>query len=203
MSSYIVAITGASGAVYGKRLLDYLVRNGLTVHLTVTKEAWWILKDETGLIIEGTEEEVQSSLCEHYGVSKGTLHYYDEYNLKAPIASGSFRNDGMIIVPCSMKTVAAIASGVSSNLVGRSADVILKEKRKLIIVPRETPLNTVHLKNLLALSEMGVHIIPAMPAFYNKPETVDDMVEFIVGRILDTLSIDNHLYSRWDGGNNP
>ena len=203
MSSYIVAITGASGAVYGKRLLDYLVRNGLTVHLTVTKEAWWILKDETGLIIEGTEEEIQSSLCGYYGVSKGTLHYYDEYNLKAPIASGSFRNDGMIIVPCSMKTVAAIASGVSSNLVGRSADVILKEKRKLIIVPRETPLNTVHLKNLLALSEMGVHIIPAMPAFYNKPETVDDMVEFIVGRILDALSIDNHLYSRWDGGNNP
>lgn len=203
MSSYIVAITGASGAVYGKRLLDYLVRNELTVHLTVTKEAWWILKDETGLFIEGTEDEVQSSLCDYYGVSKGILHYYDENNLKAPIASGSFRNDGMIIVPCSMKTVASIASGVSSNLVGRSADVILKEKRKLILVPRETPLNTVHLKNLLALSEMGVHIIPAMPAFYNKPETVDDMVEFIVGRILDALSIDNHLYSRWDGGNNP
>src|SRR3989337_2254668 len=193
MSSYIVAITGASGAVYGKRLIDFLVRNGGKVHVTVTKEAWWILKDETGLIIEGTEEEVQSSLCEHYGVSKGTLHYYDENNLKAPIASGSFRNDGMIIVPCSMKTAASIASGVSSNLVGRSADVILKEKRKLIIVPRETPLNTVHLRNLLALSEMGIHIIPAMPAFYNKPETIADMVEFIVGRILDALSIDNYI----------
>ena len=204
MPSYIVAITGASGAVYGMRLLSYLVKNGLTVHLTVTKEAWWILKDETGFIMEGSEEEIQSSLCGYYGVSKETLHYYEENNLKAPIASGSFRNDGMIIVPCSMKTVASIASGVSSNLVGRSADVILKEKRKLIIVPRETPLNTVHLRNLLALSEMGIHIIPAMPAFYNKPETIADMVEFIVGRILDALSIDNHLYSRWDGGgNNP
>src|SRR4030067_1618306 len=202
MPSYIVAITGASGAVYGMQLLSYLVKNGLTVHLTVTKEAWWILKDETGFIMEGTEEEIQSSLCEYYGVSKGTLHYYEENNLKAPIASGSFRNDGMIIVPCSMKTVASIASGVSSNLVGRSADVIIKEKRKLIIVPRETPLNTVHLRNLLTLSEMGIHIIPAMPAFYNKPETIADMVEFIVGRILDALSIDNQLYSRWDGGGN-
>ncbi len=199
MSSYIIAITGASGAVYGVRLLGYLLKNGLTVHLTVTKEAWWIIKDETGLIMEGSEEEIRSSLCEYFGVSIGLLHYYEENNLKAPIASGSFRNDGMIIVPCSMKTAASIASGVSSNLVGRSADVILKEKRKLIIVPRETPLNTVHLKNLLALSEMGIHIIPAMPAFYNKPETIADMVEFIVGRILDALSIDNHLYSRWDG----
>jgi len=90
MSSYIVAITGASGAVYGKRLIDFLVRNGLTVHLTVTKEAWWILKDETGLIIEGTEEEIQSSLCEHYGVSKGTLHYYDEYNSRLPLPAGLF-----------------------------------------------------------------------------------------------------------------
>ncbi len=199
MPSYIVAITGASGAVYGMRLLEFLVSHGLTVHLTVTKEAWWILKDETGFIAEGSEEEIRSSLCGNYGVSKETLYCYDENNLKAPVASGSFQNDGMIIVPCSMKTAASIASGVSSNLVGRSADVILKEKRKLIIVPRETPLNTVHLKNLLTLSEMGIHIIPAMPAFYNKPATIADMVEFIVGRILDALSIDNNLYSRWNG----
>lgn len=201
MSSYIIAITGASGAIYGMRLLEYLVKNGLTVYLTVTKEAWWILKDETGLFRDGTEDEtedeINSSLCEYYGVSEEILHYYDENNMKAPVASGSFRTDGMVIVPCSMKTVASIASGVSSNLVGRSADVILKEKRKLIIVPRETPLNTVHLRNLLTLSEMGIHIIPAMPAFYNKPATIDDMVEFIVGRILDALCIDNNLYARW------
>jgi 4-hydroxy-3-polyprenylbenzoate decarboxylase len=201
MSSYIIAVTGASGAIYGMRLLEYLVKNGLTVYLTVTKEAWWILKDETGLFRAGTEDEtedeINSSLCEYYGVSKEILHYYGENNMKAPVASGSFRTDGMVIVPCSMKTVASIASGVSSNLVGRSADVILKEKRKLIIVPRETPLNTVHLRNLLTLSEMGIHIIPAMPAFYNKPATIDDMVEFIVGRILDALCIDNNLYARW------
>lgn len=204
MSSYIIAVTGASGAIYGMRLLEYLVKNGLTVYLTVTKEAWWILKDETGLFRAGTEDEtedeINSSLCEYYGVSKEILHYYDENNMKAPVASGSFRTDGMVIVPCSMKTVASIASGVSSNLVGRSADVILKEKRKLIIVPRETPLNTVHLRNLLTLSEMGIHIIPAMPAFYNKPATIDDMVEFIVGRILDALCIDNNLYARWGAG---
>ena len=200
MSSYIIAITGASGAIYGMRLLEYLVKNGLTVYLTVTKVAWWILKDETGLFRDGTEDEINSSLCEYYGVSKEILHYYDENNMKAPVASGSFRTDGMVIVPCSMKTVASIASGVSSNLVGRSADVILKEKRKLIIVPRETPLNTVHLRNLLTLSEMGIHIIPAMPAFYNKPATIDDMVEFIVGRILDALCIDNNLYARWGAG---
>src|SRR3990170_2261034 len=204
MSSYIIAITGASGAIYGMRLLEYLVKNGLTVYLTVTKEAWWILKDETGLFRAGTEDEtedeINSSLCEYYGVSKEVLHYYDENNMKAPVASGSFHTDGMVIVPCSMKTVASIASGVSSNLVGRSADVILKEKRKLIIVPRETPLNTVHLRNLLTLSELGIHIIPAMPAFYNKPATIDDMVEFIVGRILDALCIDNNLYARWGAG---
>ncbi len=199
MSVFIVAITGASGAIYGTQLLGFLVRHGFTVHLTVTEEAWWILKEETGLIAEGREENIRSSLCDYFGVSGGGLYYHDEKNLKAPIASGSFRTDGMIIVPCSMKTTASIATGVSSNLVGRSADVILKEQRKLIIVPRETPLNTVHLKNLLTLSEMGVHIIPAMPAFYNKPETIADMVEFVVGRILDALSIDNQLYSRWDG----
>lgn len=197
MSSYIIAITGASGAIYGIRLLEYLLKNGVTVYLTVTKEAWWIMKDETGLFSEGTEEEINSSLCEFYGVSREMLYYYDENNMKAPIASGSFRTDGMVIIPCSMKTVASIASGVSSNLVGRSADVILKEKRKLIIVPRETPLNTVHLRNLLCLSEMGIHIIPAMPAFYNKPATIADMVEFITGRILDVLCIDNNLYNRW------
>ncbi len=199
MPSYIVAITGASGAVYGTRLISFLVKHGFTVHLTVTKEAWWILKDEAELFAEGTEDEIRSSLCGYFGVSREMLYYYDENNMKSPISSGSFRNNGMIIVPCSMKTVASVASGVSSNLVGRSADVILKEQRKLIIVPRETPLNTVHLKNLLTLSEMGVHIIPAMPAFYNKPETIADMVAFIVGRILDALSIDNQIYSRWDG----
>ncbi len=197
MSSYIIAITGASGAIYGIRLLEYLLKNRVTVYLTVTKEAWWIIKDETGLFREGTEEEINSSLCEFYGVSREMLYYYDENNMKAPIASGSFRTDGMIIIPCSMKTVASIASGVSSNLVGRSADVMLKEKRKLIIVPRETPLNTVHLRNLLSLSELGIHIIPAMPAFYNKPTTIADMVEFITGRILDALNIDNNLYNRW------
>lgn len=197
MSAYIIAITGASGSIYGVRLLDYMVKNGFKIYLTITKEGWYILKEETGFYWEGREEEINYAICKHYDVSKDRFRYYDEENLTAAIASGSVSTDGMIVVPCSMKTAASIVSGVASNLIGRAADVIIKEKRKLIIVPRETPLNTIHLRNLLALSEMGIHVIPAMPAFYNKPESIADIVDFIVGRILDSLHIENCLYKRW------
>ena len=197
MSSYIIAITGASGTVYGIRLLKYMLGNGIRVYLTITKEGWDIMRDEAGLYWEGGEDEVNSALRKYFGAAEETLRYYHEDNLRASIASGSVHTDGMIIVPSSMKTVASIASGVASNLVGRAADVILKEKRKLVIVPRETPLNSIHLRNLLTLSEMGAHIIPAMPAFYNRPKTIEDIVDFIAGRILDALYIDNSLYRRW------
>ena len=197
MSTYIIAITGASGAIYGIKLLDYMVRNGCKVYLTITKEGWYILKEEVGFFWEGGEDEINDAICKYYGVSVESLRYYKEDNLTAAIASGSVPTDGMIIVPCSMKTVASIACGFTSNLVSRAADVILKEKRRLIIVPREAPLNSIHLRNLLTLSEMGVHVIPAMPAFYNKPERIADMVDFIVGRILDGLYIENTLYKRW------
>jgi len=200
MPTYIIAITGASGVVYGLRLLDFMVNNGMEVHLIVTKEGWYILREEAGFFWEGDEGEISSAIQKFYGVKEENLRYYDEKNLAAPIASGSVPTDGMIIVPCSMKMVASISCGIASNLVGRAADVILKEKRRLIIVPRETPLNTIHLRNLLTLSEMGVHIIPAMPAFYNRPETITDIVDFIVGRILDNLHIKNDLYKRWSGG---
>ncbi len=197
MSAYIIAITGASGAIYGVRLLEYMVRKGFKVYLTITREGWYILKEEVGFFWEGGEKEINSAICKYYGVSSESLHYYSEDNLTAPIASGSVHTDGMIVIPCSMKVVASMACGFASNLVERAADVILKEKRRLIIVPRETPLNSIHLRNLLTLSEMGVHVIPAMPAFYSRPEKVADIVDFIVGRVLDSLHIENNLYKRW------
>ncbi len=195
--SYIVAITGASGSIYGIRLLENLTRNGCRIYLTITKEGWYILKEETGFFCEGSEAEISSYICRYFKAEPENLHYFNEENLLAPIASGSVHTDGMIVVPCSMKAAASIACGLASNLVERAADVTLKEKRKLIIVPRETPLNSIHLRNLLTLSELGVHIIPAMPAFYNKPKSIDDIIAFIVGRILDSLHIENTLYQRW------
>ncbi|OGW59223.1 MAG: aromatic acid decarboxylase [Nitrospirae bacterium RIFCSPHIGHO2_02_FULL_42_12] len=196
--SYIIAITGASGAIYGVRLLEYMVKNGHVIHLTVTREGWYILNEEAGFSWEGNEKEIASAISKYYGTSTENLHYYNEDNLSASIASGSVHIDGMIVVPCSMKVVASVACGFASNLVERAADVTLKEKRRLIIVPRETPLNSIHLRNLLTLSEMGVHVIPAMPAFYGRPETIADIVDFIVGRILDSLHIDNDFYKRWN-----
>ena len=197
MPAYIIAITGASGAIYGIRLLEYMLKKGLKIHLTITKEGLYILREEIGVLWEGKECEINALICNYYGVSKDTLCYYDETNLTATIASGSVQTDGMIVVPCSMKVTSSIACGFASNLVERAADVILKEKRPLIIVPRETPLNSIHLRNLLTLSDMGVHVIPAMPAFYTKPTTVADIVDFVVGRILDSLHIENNLFKRW------
>lgn len=203
MPAYIIAITGASGIIYGLRLIEYMVSNGFKVYLTITREGRYILKKEMELFWEAeTEEEINRIICKYYGTSIGNLRYYDEDNLTAAIASGSVSTAGMVIVPCSMKTIAAIANGLASNLVGRAADVTLKEKRQLIVVPRETPLNSIHIRNLLTLSEMGVHIIPAMPAFYNRPESITEIVDFIVGRILDSLHIENSLYKRWGGSQN-
>ncbi len=197
MPAYIIAITGASGAIYGIRLLECMLKNGFKIHLTITKEGLYILKEEVGVLWEGEECEINSVICNYYGVSRDMLCYYDETNLSAAIASGSVHTDGMIVIPCSMKVAASIACGFAANLVERAADVTLKEKRPLIIVPRETPLNSIHLRNLLTLSDMGVHIIPAMPAFYSKPTTVTDIVNFVVGRVLDSLHIENNLFKRW------
>jgi len=191
---YIIAITGASGAIYGIRLLEYMLKQGFDIYLTISEEAKYIIKDEIGLTLG---EDVHASLCDFFKIKGQNLLYYPEDDLTAPIASGSNPVKGMVIVPSSMKVVSAVACGFASNLIERAADVILKERRLLIIVPRETPLNRIHLRNLLTLSEMGVHVIPAMPAFYHKPSTVDDMVNFIVGRILDGLHIENNLYRRW------
>lgn len=179
----LVGITGASGALYGIRILEALKECNIETHLIVSKWAEKTIKIETPY----TLEEIKSLAS----------FYYSSENQAALISSGSFITDGMIIAPCSMKSVASIRHGFSDNLISRAADVILKEQRKLVLVTREAPLSTIHLENMLALSKMGSVILPPMPAFYNKPKTIDDIVNHTVARALDQFSIDNSLTKRW------
>jgi len=179
----IVAITGASGVVYGKRLLEALREKKVETYLVVSKAAESVIEHE----LKMTKRELE----------KLAIHVYDVNDLSAPIVSGSFKTDGMIVIPCSMKTLAGITHGYSDNLILRAADVTLKEKRKLILVPRETPLSVVHLRNMLNLASQGVFILPAMPAYYHKPEKLEDVIDFIVGKALDLLGIEHQLFKRW------
>jgi 4-hydroxy-3-polyprenylbenzoate decarboxylase len=197
MATFIVGISGASGAPYALRLLQALVKGGHSVYLSISGDGLSILHDETGLKLKGMEADVRSALEKHLKAKKGQVSYFDENNMYAPIASGSVKVDAMVVIPCSMKTLAAIAQGYASTLIERAADVTLKERRKLIIVPRETPLSAIHLRNMLTLAELGCHIIPAMPAFYHHPKHVSEMVDFIVGRVLDSMGIENDLSPRW------
>jgi len=180
-----VAISGASGVVYGKRLLEMLQDKKVETHLIVSKAAEKVIEHE----LEITKEDIE----------KLAVHSYDIDNLSAPTVSGSFKTDGMIIIPCSMKTLAGIAHGYSDNLTLRTADVTLKEKRKLILVPRETPLNVIHLRNMLELAQQGVTIIPAMPAYYHKPQNIGNIIDYVVGKVLDCLGIEHALFKRWVG----
>ncbi len=197
MSTYTVAISGASGAPYAFRLLQALIKGGHTIYLSISGDGLSILNDETGLMLKGSETDIQFALEKHLEAKEGQISYFDEDNMYAPIASGSVKVDAMVVIPCSMKTLAAIAHGFASNLIERAADVMIKEKRKLIIVPRETPLSAIHLRNMLTLAESGCHIIPAMPAFYHHPKQISDMVDFIAGRVLDSMGIENDLSPRW------
>jgi 4-hydroxy-3-polyprenylbenzoate decarboxylase len=187
-----VGITGASGSIYAVRLVEELLKYGHEVHLVITDNGRKVMAYETGL--DGGQ-----ILQKTGGISRRS-GIYDNSDLFAPIASGSFKTDGMVVIPCSMATLGEIASGSSKNLLGRAADVCIKEKRKLVLVPRETPLSSLHLRNMLTLSEAGVLIFPAMPAFYHRPSSVGEMVDFIVGRVLDSLGVKNELYKEWDGG---
>lgn len=181
----VVAMTGASGVVYGKRLLEILSRERVETLLVLTRSAERILAHE----LETTRQEL----------TKLAKHVHDEDELTAPISSGSYPTDGMVITPCSMKTLAGIACGFSDNLVLRAADVTIKQGRRLILVPRETPLSPIHLENMHKLACIGVTILPAMPGFYHNPKTLEDLVDFVVGKILDELNIRHSLYRRWTG----
>ncbi len=181
----IVGITGASGSVYGLRLIEVLKENHCEVHAVVTESGWQVLAYEANLTKELLRDKVD------------VLHEVD--NIGASIASGSFKNDVMVIVPCSMKTLACIANGFSDNLLTRAADVTLKEGRPLIIVPRETPLNAIHLENMLKLARLGVKIVPASPAFYHQPNSLAELVDMMVGKICDLIPLEHHLFKRWGG----
>ncbi len=197
MGRYIVGISGASGAPYALKLLQVLAKGGHSISVTISGDGLSIFRDETDILLKGTENEIRLVLEKKLKAKKEQLTYYDENNMYAPVASGSVGVDAMIVIPCSMKTMAGIAHGYASTLIERAADVTLKEKRQLVIVPRETPLSAIHLKNMLTLAELGCHIIPAMPAFYHHPRQVSDMVDFVVGRVLDSLGIENDLSPRW------
>jgi len=181
----VVGISGASGVQYGVRLLQVLQEKGCFAHLVVTDSARKILEIETDL-----------SPAE---IDRLASRVYRPHDFAAPIASGSYLFDAMVVIPCSMGTLSAIACGSSDTLITRAADVCLKERRRLILVPRETPLSLVQLRNMVAVAEAGAVVLPASPAFYSRPKNVEDLVDVLVGRVLDLLGLENDQYPRWEG----
>lgn len=193
----VVAITGASGAAYGLKLSEALLRAGARLTLLLTPAGQMVVREECGLDWEGDEATLSRRLRAHFQAGEGELAFYAGDNLMAPIASGSSAPDAMVVCPCSMGTLARIAHGNAGNLLERCADVMIKERRTLVIVPRETPLSEIHLENMLRLARMGVRMIPPMPAFYHHPRSIDDLVGFVAGKVLDALGIAHDLYERW------
>lgn len=191
----VVVITGASGARFGLRTISALLTAGQSVTLLISPAGIKVLNFEVGLDLTGNGDSISSKLQTYFDSEKIDYYAYDD--LFAPVASGSSAADAVVVVPCSMGTVGRIAAGLSNNLIERVADVALKERRQLILVPRETPFSTIHLENLLRLSQAGAQILPAMPAYYQQPETLADLDDFLVGKILDSLGIQHQLFTRW------
>lgn len=218
MPNIVLALTGASGAVYAVRLLDLLLASGHAVHLSISTAATVVFDRELGLRIDLRRFEPSqlfpdpdslpadsllrgfrpaASVLPACPGGRGAVHYHHREDFQSGIASGSFRTAGMVICPCSMGTLASIAAGQSSNLIERAADVHLKERRKLILVPRETPLGSIQLENMQRLTQAGAVILPAMPGYYHQPRTIQDLVDFVVARVLDHLAIEHQLFRRW------
>ncbi|QDT63164.1 UbiX family flavin prenyltransferase [Calycomorphotria hydatis] len=215
MKPIILAISGASGSVYGVRLLEVLLAAGREVHLVISSAAVQVFREELGIEIdlknfepqqlfrgEGAtwerrprDPELDRAIEE--ALTAERLQYHFIQNFAAGIASGSFRTEGMVICPCSMGTLGSLANGLCSNLIHRAASVHLKERRKLIVVPRETPLSGIQLGNMKTLADAGAVILPAMPGFYHEPQSIDDLVDFVVGRVCDQLEVDAELIKRW------
>jgi 4-hydroxy-3-polyprenylbenzoate decarboxylase len=195
MKKYVLAITGATGSVLGLRVLREIVKIA-EVHLLISSQSFPIILQETGIDWYGdTEEDVQARVRKSLHSEK--VYYYHEMNLAAPVSSGSFKTDGMFIVPCSMKTLSGVAHGYTENLIQRSADVTIKEGRNLIISPREMPFSAIHLENMLKLARLGVRIIPPVMGFYHRPQTIEDLVDFCAGKILDLMGIEHDIFRRW------
>jgi len=194
----VVAITGGSGSLYALRLLEVLLRSGYQIHLSISPPACAVLETEVGRNVDLDNFRLADlGIDTQAEALPGVIHYHHVRDLTAPIASGSFRTRGMIICPCSGGTMSAIAHAASTNLIHRTADVHLKEGRKLVLVPRETPLSVIQLDNMKRCAEAGAIVLPAMPGFYHGPETIGDLVDFIVARICDQLEIEHNLVKRW------
>jgi flavin prenyltransferase len=199
MRPIALGVSGASGTIYAVRSLKFLLANGYHVELVASKAAIMVWQSENGIAMPANprqQEQFWRDRCEENG---GTLNCHAWSDVGANIASGSFRTIGMVVIPCSMATVAKIAQGLSSDLLERAADVHIKEGRKLVVVPRETPLSLIHLRNLTALAKAGVRIVPAIPAWYHHPRTIEDLVDFVIARAFDQLEIDANLIQRWQG----
>jgi 4-hydroxy-3-polyprenylbenzoate decarboxylase len=189
----VVAMTGASGAPYAVRLLHVLARSGRRIHLTMSPSAVQVLRDELGL-----EFDLDAFNPVTLGIREtGRVVYHHHGDFSSGIASGSFPTGGMVIIPCSMSTLGSIAAGITTNLITRAADVHLKERRKLVLVPRETPLSLIHLENMVRVTQAGAVVLPAMPGWYHRPRRLEDLVDFVVARICDQLGIVNALSPRW------
>lgn len=196
-STICVALTGASGLSYGLRLIETLAGAGCRVYVLYSQAAQVVARQELGLQWSSQPGTMQEWLQERYSTAPGQIEVFGRENWFAPVASGSNPADAMVVCPCTTGSLAAIAHGLSDNLIERAADVMIKEKRPLILVPRETPFSVLHLENMLTLARAGATILPANPGFYHHPETVADLVDFIVARILDHLSIPHALMARW------
>ncbi|HEY9830220.1 MAG TPA: flavin prenyltransferase UbiX [Stenomitos sp.] len=197
----ILGVTGASGLIYAVRALKFLLEADYAIELVASKSAYMVWQAEQDIRMPPEPEQQEYFWRQQAGVAKkGKLLCHRSGDVGAAIASGSFRTSGMVIMPCSMSTVAKLAAGLSSDLLERAADVQLKEGRKLVIVPRETPLSLIHLRNLTTLAEAGARIVPAIPAWYHNPQTIEDLVDFVVARAFDQLDIDCIPMKRWQGG---
>lgn len=192
-----LAITGASGAAYALRLLQVLLQQGERVDLMISAPGQIVIDMETGLKLPGQTGGIRRVLSETFGAAEDQLRVFGREEWTAPVASGSSAPRAMVVCPCTTGTLAGIAAGTSRNLIERAADVVIKEGRKLILVPRETPFSALHLENMLKLARLGVVILPPNPGFYQQPRSIDDLVDFVVARILDQLDIDNDLSPRW------
>lgn len=193
-------MTGASGAQYGLRLLEMLVKKGIQINLLMSRPGQLVINMETELKVPARAKEVQAYFSELYGAAPGQIRAYEREQWMSPVASGSGVADATVVCPCTTATLSAIAVGASKSLIERAADVCLKERKKLILVIRETPFSDIHLENMLKLSRMGAVIMPANPGFYWKPQGIDELIDFMVARVLDHLNIEHDLTARWGDG---
>jgi len=197
MKPIAVALTGASGMPYAVRLIKELILQEPLIYVMVSQAANTVIRMETDLKLGTSSDETETNLCDYFNAKQGQIKVFSKNQWTAPVASGSNPPRAMVVCPCTMSTLAAIANGLADNLMHRAADVVIKEGKKLILVPRETPYSAIHLENMLKLARLGVSIIDANPAFYQKPKKIDDLVDFVVARILDHLELEHDLLPPW------